>query len=118
MAVCSSHHKELNEEGYGKCSVPMWQMEMPAGFCDHIAFGKPMPCDRYRNAHTGRLYRADGKYSGYVPFLACYGHGGPKHNQSIPPGEPHHFGDPCIYCGTPHDNVEPGPCPARTKERR
>ena len=24
--------------------------------------------------------------------------------------EQHHQGDPCIYCGTPHDEVEPGPC--------
>lgn len=23
-----------------------------------------------------------------------------------------HFGDPCIYCGTPHDTVAPGPCPS------
>lgn len=22
----------------------------------------------------------------------------------------HHFGDPCIHCGTPHDAVDPGPC--------
>jgi hypothetical protein len=21
-----------------------------------------------------------------------------------------HFGDPCIHCGTPHDEVAPGPC--------
>ena len=28
----------------------------------------------------------------------------------------HHFGDPCIYCGTPHDDVEPGSCPAFKKE--
>lgn len=21
-----------------------------------------------------------------------------------------HFGDPCIHCGTPHDDVEPGAC--------
>lgn len=21
-----------------------------------------------------------------------------------------HFGDPCVNCGTPHDDVEPGPC--------
>tara|TARA_R100001463_G_scaffold50536_1_gene100863 strand:+ start:286 stop:621 length:336 start_codon:yes stop_codon:yes gene_type:complete len=26
-----------------------------------------------------------------------------------------HKGDPCIYCGTPHDDVKPGPCPARLK---
>lgn len=25
-----------------------------------------------------------------------------------------HHGDPCRYCGTPHDEVAPGPCPART----
>lgn len=24
-----------------------------------------------------------------------------------------HMGDPCIYCHTPHDEVKPGPCPAR-----
>jgi len=23
-----------------------------------------------------------------------------------------HQGDPCVFCGTPHDEVEPGPCPA------
>ena len=22
-----------------------------------------------------------------------------------------HRGDPCYWCGTPHDEVEPGPCP-------
>lgn len=21
-----------------------------------------------------------------------------------------HYGDPCIHCGTPHDDVTPGPC--------
>lgn len=26
-----------------------------------------------------------------------------------------HKGDPCIYCGTPHDEVEIGPCPERVK---
>ena len=24
---------------------------------------------------------------------------------------PTHFGDPCIHCGTPHDEVAPGACP-------
>jgi hypothetical protein len=29
-----------------------------------------------------------------------------------------HFGDPCIYCGIPHDDVPPGPCRGdRTKKR-
>jgi len=22
-----------------------------------------------------------------------------------------HFRDPCVHCGTPHDEVAPGPCP-------
>ncbi len=22
----------------------------------------------------------------------------------------HHFGDPCAHCGTPHDDVQVGPC--------
>ena len=33
----------------------------------------------------------------------------------------HHFGDPCIHCGTPHDEVQPGPCttaPDRYRFRR
>jgi hypothetical protein len=38
---------------------------MPAGFCDEPAFGKPTESGRQR-------------YSGYVPGLACYGHGGPE----------------------------------------
>jgi len=32
----------------------------------------------YRDGWTGRLFRADGKYDGYVPGLACHGHGGPS----------------------------------------
>lgn len=112
MAVCSKVHKELNEEGYGKCSVPMWQGGMPAGFCDRIAFGKSLPYKTFRN-RFGKIQRFDGGYCGYVPYLACYGHGGPKYNQNIPnDSRQAHKGDPCIYCGTPHDNVAPGHCPA------
>ena len=29
-----------------------------------------------------------------------------------------HLGDPCIYCGTPHDKFEIGDCPAFTGEIR
>ena len=25
--------------------------------------------------------------------------------------ELHHYGDPCVHCATPHDDVLPGPCP-------
>jgi hypothetical protein len=103
VSVCSDKHKKLNEHGYGKCSVPMWRYPgVPAGFCNRIAFGE----------HEGRPY----SYTGYVPFLACYAHGGPKYNkatQSKQGTRRHHKGDPCIYCGTLHDEVAAGPCPAR-----
>lgn len=72
---CSEIHKTL-KDGKGKCSVPMWCNGVPAGFCDKPAFGKPVKCDMYRD-RNGRLIRSDGKYEGYVPGLACVGHGGP-----------------------------------------
>jgi outer membrane murein-binding lipoprotein Lpp len=30
---------------------------------------------------------------------------------------PTHFGDPCVYCGTPHDDVTPGQCPGEHDPR-
>jgi hypothetical protein len=58
-------HRELDNNGEGLCSVPMWRGGMPAGFCDQPAFG---------------LQTTEGKrkYDGYVPGLACFGHGGPE----------------------------------------
>ena len=74
----SDHHRTLNDQGEGKCSVPAWIMGMPAGFCDEPAYGKPVPSKTYRVAYTNELRRFDGRYSGYVPALACPGHGGPR----------------------------------------
>ena len=79
MAGCGKWHKELDENGVGKCSVPMWSMGIPAGFCDQPAFGK----------HEGR----PDSYGGYVPFLACYSHGGPKEKKE----QAHHMTD-CQSC--------------------
>ena len=28
-----------------------------------------------------------------------------------------HRGDPCRGCGTPHDDVQPGPCPSRPSRK-
>jgi hypothetical protein len=64
MAVCGEQHKKLTD-GKGKCSVPMWQMGIPAGFCDNDAFGE--------QTKEGKL-----AYPHFVPYLACYNHGGPK----------------------------------------
>lgn len=100
MSSTSKHHHELTN-GVGKCSVPMWQMGCPAGFCDAPAYGKQIPCGQFRDAWTGELKRFDGRYNGYVPGLACEAHGGPA---------PRHFGDPCVRCGIPHDAVPVGPC--------
>ena len=100
MSALWGHHRRLTN-GVGKCSVPMWMGGCPAGFCDAPAYGERPPSPEYHNAYGDR-FRADGKYSGYVPGLACVGHGGPP--------SMHRF-DPCIYCGSPHDEVKPGPCP-------
>jgi len=82
MGTLSGFHKILTN-GIGKCSVPMWMGGLPAGFCDNEAYGKPIPCKRYRDAYTGQLERIDGKYSGYVPALACPNHGGPLKKEAL-----------------------------------
>ena len=63
MSSISRHHRELNEQGTGKCSVPMWLGGVPAGFCAKDAYGEPTE---------------ESDYEGYVPALACPGHGGPR----------------------------------------
>ena len=78
MARGFPHHFELDESGRGKCSVPMWCGGLPAGFCDREAYGERPPSKVYRAAYTGEEFRADGRYAGYVPGLACSGHGGPE----------------------------------------
>lgn len=78
MSRMSKHHEELNEQGEGKCSVPMWGGGCPAGFCDRPAYGERPECREIRYA-DGSLHRTDGKYDGYVPGLACPAHGGPTY---------------------------------------
>ena len=78
MSVLSEHHKELNAEGVGKCSVPMWSGGGPAGFCDEPAYGMPLPREYIRDGYTGQRIYLDSGYDGYVPALACPCHGGPK----------------------------------------
>lgn len=100
MASLSEHHKTLTN-GAGKCSVPMWSGGCPDGFCNRAAYGNYIPGPMFRDAWTGERRRLDGKYSGYVPALACEMHGGP----AAP-----HLGDPCQYCGIAHDDVPRGAC--------
>lgn len=78
MSRLSNHHEALDENGIGKCSVPMFMGGCPAGFCDEPAYGTRPPCAQWRNAYSGELLRMDGRYNGYVPGLACPGHGGPS----------------------------------------
>ena len=73
----NENHKDLIN-GVGKCSVPMWMNGCPAGFCDEPAYGERPDCKGWLNQYTKEWHREDGKYSGYVPGLACYKHGGPK----------------------------------------
>ena len=84
MACMNEHHKTLTG-GVGKCSVPMWAMGCPAGFCDEPAYGERPPGRRFRDAHTGEMFREDGRYDGYVPGLACKAHGGPAEPAPVVP---------------------------------
>lgn len=93
----------------GKCSVPMWIGGSPAGTCDNEAYGNRPP-GRTKTGPAGYEYRDDGRYAGYVAGLACPIHGGPRLSEVA------HQGDPCIHCGTPHDEVDKGPCRARAPE--
>lgn len=77
MSALCQHHRELNEQGKGRCSVPMWCGGGPAGFCDCPAYGEQPPGKTIRR-WDGYEYREDGLYAGYVPGLACIAHGGPK----------------------------------------
>jgi hypothetical protein len=65
VSELSGFHKELNENGVGKCSCPMWCDGFPAGFCDKEAYGE--------QTEEGKKNR----YNGYVGALACPTHGGP-----------------------------------------
>lgn len=77
MSRLSKWHEELNAEGVGKCSVPMWSGGCPAGFCDEPAYGNRLPT-KIRTRWDGVELADDGGYAGYVPALACPGHGGPR----------------------------------------
>jgi hypothetical protein len=81
---------KLNDKGFGFCSVPMWSCGCPAGFCNDISYGERPEGREFRD-NTGRLRRLDGRYDGYVPGLACPGHGGP---------EPNVFMDGDMFCAT------------------
>jgi len=77
MSRTQKHHHELTN-GVGKCSVPAWTSGCPAGFCDKPAYGRRPPCKEYRDPYTGEVFRADFRYNGYIPGLACPNHGGPE----------------------------------------
>lgn len=63
MASLLPWHNDLID-GKGKCSVPLWIVGMPAGFCEVEAYG-------------GRTSIGRNRYNGFVPALACFRHGGP-----------------------------------------
>lgn len=78
MSRLSDWHRTLNEDGIGKCSVPMWSgYGGDAGFCDKEAYGERLPT-KFHTRWDGYQYADDGKYAGYVPALACPCHGGPE----------------------------------------
>jgi hypothetical protein len=78
MSRISKAHEELDALGIGKCSCPMWQGGVPAGFCDEPAYGPQTTSPRIYNYPMMREQRYDGRYDGYVPALACPAHAGPR----------------------------------------
>ena len=73
MRTGERHHK-LDENGVGKCAVPMWLNGLPYGFCDKPAYGPQEESQR----RYGRYRTSDGAWMpGYCNGLACYAHGGP-----------------------------------------
>lgn len=78
MSSVSEHHRTLDDSGIGLCSVPMWMNGSPAGFCDRPAYGIPPHSPQHMNYCINEMQRDDLRYNGYVPALACIGHGGPR----------------------------------------
>lgn len=78
--MISKIHEELNENGIGKCSVPMWMGGCPAGFCDKPAYGKQ---EKGQNRYGDYGWEGGRRvfHPGYCSGLACYGHGGPEKPQ-------------------------------------
>lgn len=73
----SEHHKKLNEQGEGKCGVPLWWgWGGEAGFCDKPAYGVQPPSQLVYNAYEGGWRRTDGYEIRFG--LVCPDHGGPR----------------------------------------
>lgn len=75
---CQQEHEDAIAGVMGRCSVPMWMHGCPAGHCDRKAYGVRPPSRTFYSYPQGRMVREDGRYDGYVPGLACSGHGGPE----------------------------------------
>jgi hypothetical protein len=70
----STYHENVDANGVGKCSVPMWSGGVPGGFCDDVAYGRQEPNQR----RYGELDWQRKWIAGYCSGLACYAHGGPS----------------------------------------
>lgn len=77
MSCLSERHEKL-VNGHAPCSVPMWSMGGPAGFCNDIAYGKQTP-EYLRSFPLYDRYRQPAYCSAY----ACHAHGGPKEHEEL-----------------------------------
>lgn len=69
----------------GKCSVPVWRMGSPSGFCDRPAYGQQYEFGSgYENPswlRPGQWAGGGGRQRPYAPDLCCEAHGGPRSDQ-------------------------------------
>lgn len=80
MASCYEYHKVLTN-GVGKCSRPMYTAFGGECFCDAPAYGRQEE-GQTRSGEWSHAHRR--WFPSYVPFLACYDHGGPKAPVDVP----------------------------------
>lgn len=77
-AECREEYEDAFNGVLGRCSVPMWMNGAPAGTCGQKSYGNRPHSPMWWNAAAGEMMRADLRYAGYVPGLACPAHGGPE----------------------------------------
>lgn len=86
-----------------------WEERCQADLMDHVLKGDPLDVAAYAAFCWSNKWRT-------APEPSTCGTEAEGRSKPIPSATQErtatHFRDPCIYCRTPHDEVQPGPCPS------